>query len=222
MNDRKAELSLRQVLAETLVLRVLLANQIAVVVADLKVQAQHRRQFAVVFGVVAEQLHQADGQHEQAARLANGHLLVLQFRWAREIVTPVDLHALAAVQLEQLLSVHFGRLSPGSHTPIKLVHFNPSRPAIYCTYALMVQLLHLLQCQKASVVGRIDRAGDTVNGMSDRNTSAEQRVVLDVIDPALDTVVFGVNHPQNIHIIVALQDRCQNYCSSHFENDIAS
>lgn len=110
MYDRKTELSLGQILAEALVLRVLLADQIAVVVAYLKVQPQHGRQLAEVLLVVAEQLHQSNGQHKEAARLAHRHLFVLQFGGAREVVAPIDLHALAAMQLQQLFGVHLGGL----------------------------------------------------------------------------------------------------------------
>lgn len=43
--------------------------QVAVVVSDLEVQAEDAGQLAEVRLVVAEQLHQADRQHEQTARL---------------------------------------------------------------------------------------------------------------------------------------------------------
>lgn len=91
----------------------LFARQIAIVVANLKVQAEHRRQFAEILFVGAKQLHQSNGQHEQAARLADGHLLVLHLGGTRKVVAPIDLHALAAVQLEQLFRVHFGCLYAG-------------------------------------------------------------------------------------------------------------
>lgn len=106
MYHRKAKLALGQVLTVALVIRIVLRRQVAVVVPDLERQPQDGRQFGKVFLVVAEQLHQPDGQHEQAARLPDHHLLVLRLGRTDEIIPPVDLHALAAVQLQQLLRHH--------------------------------------------------------------------------------------------------------------------
>jgi len=132
MDYWEAELALCQILGKALVLRVLhreisfiinrflhtsphpsthlLQTQIAVIVAYLEVQAQNSRQLGVVLFVGAEQLHQADGQHEEAASLAHSHQLVIGLRGTCEAVAPVDLHALSTVQLQQLFRVHLGGL----------------------------------------------------------------------------------------------------------------
>lgn len=102
MNNRKRELSLGQVLAHALVSRVLLAEQILVVVGDLKDEPNDVDKWYAVDQAPRFGLHQLDAQPEQATRLVADHFEIVVLGRARESVAPKEIHTLPAVKIDEL------------------------------------------------------------------------------------------------------------------------
>lgn len=116
------------------------------------------KQATVPPDVAIEKPVRATNSMERFKRLTfDDHLLVLVFSGADVAVAPVDLHALAAVQLQQLLAKHLGGLG-------------------------VVERQTLLQAQKVDVVGGVDGAGHAVDGVRHRDAPSQNGVVLDVVD----------------------------------------
>jgi len=72
----------------------------------LEIEAEEADEVGEVLRGGGEELHEPHGEVEEAAGLAAGHEAVLGLRGAAVVVPPVDLHALAPVQLQHLLREH--------------------------------------------------------------------------------------------------------------------
>lgn len=152
VDDGERELALGQVLGEALVLRVLDVRQVLVVVLNLEHEPQHVNQRDAVDGggggrllavVRRLGLHQLDREPEQAPGLVAHHLQVVLLRRAGQRVPPEEVHALSAVEVEQLLDVYLRDLG-------------------------IVELLELLQGADVDVVGRVDSLRGTKNTVRHR------------------------------------------------------
>lgn len=157
VDDGEGEFALRQVLAHALVVAVFARRQVHVVVADLEdepddVDEGHAVDVCGRFG-----LHQLDAEAEQAAGLVAHHLEVVILRGASEGVSPEEVHALAAVQVEQLLSEQLDDV-------------------------LVAKLDELLQRGKIYVVRGIDGLGDAEDVVGDGKAAAQLGRILDVVD----------------------------------------
>lgn len=76
---------------------------------------------------------------------------------ARERVTPEEVHALSAVQVQQLFGVDVDGLRT-------------------------LQRAKLAQCHKVDVIGAVDGLRDAEDGMRDGHAAAQLRRILDVVD----------------------------------------
>ena len=103
-------------------------------------------------------LHEFDGQAEEAARLISDHAQILVLTWAGQGVAPEEVHALPAVQVQQLLGVDVDGLRA------------------------LAQRAQLAQCYKVDVVGAVDGLRDAEDGVRDGDAAAQVRGVLDVVD----------------------------------------
>jgi hypothetical protein len=102
-------------------------------------------------------LHEFDGESEQAARLVADHLEVVGFAGARQAVAPVQVHALAAVQVQQLLGEDVDELG-------------------------VVHAQQVLERFEVDVVGRVDGLGRAEDGVCDGDAAAQDGRVFDVVD----------------------------------------
>eukprot|EP00053_Salpingoeca_punica_P008876 m.79357 g.79357 ORF g.79357 m.79357 type:complete len:376 (+) comp14789_c0_seq2:118-1245(+) len=158
VDDGKGKLALGNVLTEALICRVLVRLQVGIVVADLEVQAQNVQQLGEAPLLVgAIQLHQAHCKCEQPSGLPHDHLLVLVLSRAGDRVTPVDVHALTAVQLNELggENLHGAWIAHGRHS---------------------------FETLEVHVVGAVDGLRNAIHAVGHRDAAAQLRVVLNVID----------------------------------------
>lgn len=156
VNDGEGELPLSEILAEALVVAVLMGVQVGVVIEDLKEESESVQDRFQILLPVGEQLHQADRQAEEAASFLQHHVAVLLLSGAGVGVPPVDVQALAAVQLQQLAGEDADSL-------------------------WVIQGQHLLQTQEVDVVGRVDDRGNAINAVGDREASPQLGTVFNVI-----------------------------------------
>lgn len=157
VNNRERELALGQVLAQPLIARVRRIRQIQVVVADLENQAHDVHQGDAVLTRRALSLHQFHRESEETACLVADHLEVFVLGWAGEGVAPEEIHALAAVEVEQFFDVD-----------------------VDCDG--VVELLDFLQGEEVDVVGRVDRLGGAEDIVGDGDAATEDGGVFDVVD----------------------------------------
>ena len=123
----------------------------------MEVEAQEPGELGEVLRAVREELHEPDREVEEAAGLPVDHLSVLGLGGAEEVVPPVYLHPLAAVQLQHLLREHgHGRG--------------------------VAQLQRLLQPDEHDVVGRVDHRWRAVDEVSAGLAPPQLGAVLDVVD----------------------------------------
>ncbi|EKG13735.1 hypothetical protein MPH_09201 [Macrophomina phaseolina MS6] len=163
MDDGERELPLGQVLAESFVFGVRIALKIEVVVSDLENVPQQidkgnvvaRRSPPISF---ARHLHQLDRQPEEAAGLVGHHGQIFFLGRADQRIPPVEIHALATVQIQQLLGEYLKR---------------PSVP----------QLGQFLLRQEVGIVGRVDRLRDAEDTVRHGQPATQFGRILDVIDP---------------------------------------
>ncbi|KAJ6440341.1 peroxisomal pex24-like protein [Purpureocillium lavendulum] len=146
-----------RVLAHALVLRVLLGGEVEIVVADLVDEADEVDEGHAVDVCGRLGLHELDAEAEEAARLVAHHLEVVVLGGAREGVAPVEVHALAAVEVDELL----GEDGDG---------------------ARVVQALELLEADVAHVVCRVDGLGHAKDVVGDGEAATQLRRVLNVVD----------------------------------------
>lgn len=147
MNNRIRELSLRQVLAQALIPRIRRIGKIQIVVADLKNETHDVDQGDAVLSCRAFGLHQFHGQSEQSARFVADHFEVFVFRGAGQGVAPEEVHALAAVEVEEFFDVD-----------------------VDCGGA--VELLDFLESEEVDVVGRVDCLGCAEDVVGDGDAAA--------------------------------------------------
>lgn len=157
VDDGEGEFALGQVLAHALVVAVLARRQVHVVVADLEDEADDVDEGHAVDVGGRLRLHQLDAEAEQAARLVAHHLEVVVLRGAGEGVSPEEVHALAAVQVEELLGEQLDD-------------------------ALVAELDELLQRGEVDVIRGIDGLGDAEDVVGDGEAAAQLGRVLDVVD----------------------------------------
>lgn len=178
----EGELALGQVLAETLVLAVLAGAQVGVIVPDLEKETHGVQQGFEVLLPLGKELHESHGQPEQPAGLLQHHAAVLLLRGTGVGVPPVDVQALAAVQLQQLAGENSHRF-------------------------WMIQSQDLLQAQEVDVVGGVDDGGDAVDAVGHREAPAQLGVVLNVVYQQTG-VVEHLRHPydhlSNKHTFMAI------------------
>ena len=127
------------------------------VVEDLEKQADGADERRAVDVDGALGLHELDGEAEQPARLVVDHLEVLGFGGAGEAVAPVELHALAAVEVEELLRVYGDEGRVGERD-------------------------ELVERAEVDVVCRVDGLRDAEDGVCDGDAAAEDGGVFDVVD----------------------------------------
>jgi hypothetical protein len=58
----------------------------------------------------AFRLHELDSESEESACFVAHHLEVVGFTWTRQAVTPVQIHALTSVEVEQLFCEYLNEL----------------------------------------------------------------------------------------------------------------
>lgn len=158
VDDGKRKLALGQVLAHALVVRVLARGEVHVVVADLEDEADEVDEGHAVEGRAARALglHELDAQAEEPARLVAHHFEVVVLGGAGEGVAPKEVHALPAVQVDELV----GKRGQD---------------------ALVVELEQLLQRDKVDVVGRVDGLRDAKDVVRHGEPPTQLRRVLHVV-----------------------------------------
>lgn len=105
MNNRKREFALRQILAKPLIPRIRRIREIQIVVADLENQAHDVDERNAVLARGGLGLHELYGESEEAAGFVADHFEVFVFGRAGEGVAPEEVHALAAVEVEEFFDV---------------------------------------------------------------------------------------------------------------------
>lgn len=180
MDDGEREFAFCKVFAKPLVLVVDLALEVQVVITNLEDKSQEVDEgnavtvviVVVSASVIAKRpnahhihfhlalcLHQFDGQPEQSTSLVTNHLKIILFAWTRQGISPIQIHALATVQLNQLLDedVDGGRATS--------------------------KLRNLLHREKINVVRAVDCLRNTKNVVGNWFTPPEIRAVLYIVNP---------------------------------------
>eukprot|EP00292_Cryptomonas_paramecium_P023115 CAMPEP_0113700440 /NCGR_PEP_ID=MMETSP0038_2-20120614/23959_1 /TAXON_ID=2898 /ORGANISM="Cryptomonas paramecium" /LENGTH=189 /DNA_ID=CAMNT_0000624099 /DNA_START=276 /DNA_END=845 /DNA_ORIENTATION=- /assembly_acc=CAM_ASM_000170 len=156
VDQEERVLALRQVLAVALVGVVRLRLQVEVVVQHLEVEAEVVDHGEEVELALAEALHDADGQAEEAPRLARDHVDVLLLGRADAVVPPVDVQALASVQFEHLRDEHLDG-------------------------ARISKVVDILQRLEIDVVGGVESLRDSIYKMGYRFASPKLGIIFNVI-----------------------------------------
>lgn len=102
VDDGEGEFALGQVFAHALVVAVFLGREVHIVVADLKDEADEVDEGHAVDAGLGLCLHELDAQTEEATGLVAHHLEVVLLGGAGEGVSPEEIHALAAVEVDEL------------------------------------------------------------------------------------------------------------------------
>ena len=149
----------------------------------LEVEAQHLSEVSKILLRLREKLHKSDRQVEQSPSLPVDHFFVFFLSGAGEVVPPVDLHPLASVELQHLLSEDSDSV-------------------------LVSELEDFLQPYEHHVGGAVDGAGLTVDqvgaGLASPQDGAvlyivyQQAGVVEHLDDFLDIpdLVLGNTQPQ--------------------------
>lgn len=159
MDNRERELALRQVLAKPLVFGICRIGEIQEIVTDLKNQPHHIHQTHAVARRLALRLHQFDREPEEPACLVAHHFQVLVLAGTGEGFAPEEVHALAAVEVEEFLDVDVDRGG-------------------------VVEFLGFLEGEEVDVVGGVDGLRSAEDIVRDGDSSSENGVVFDVVDSA--------------------------------------
>lgn len=101
--------------------------------------------------------HQFNRQSEQPARLVAYHFEVVVFRGTGQSISPEEIHALPAMQIEEFFGIDLN-----DHG--------------------IVESQKLLECAEVDVIGTVDRLRSAKDGVGHRNTAAQLGVVLDIIN----------------------------------------
>ena len=102
-------------------------------------------------------LHELHGEPEEPARLVADHFQVVVLRGAGQRVAPEQVHALSAVQVQQLLGVYLNGLRA-------------------------LQLLQLAQRAEVDVVGRVDGLRGAEDAVGHGDAATQHGGVFDVVD----------------------------------------
>jgi len=100
VHDRKTVLALREILTEGLVAMVVRRLQVEIIVEHLVHEAELIHERDVVALILTEGLHQTHGQAEEPPGLLCHHVDIFLLRRTQRVVAPVDVHALASVEVE--------------------------------------------------------------------------------------------------------------------------
>jgi hypothetical protein len=102
-------------------------------------------------------LHELNGESEEAARLVADHFEVVCFARACQAVAPVEVHALAAMEVEQFFCEDLNKFG-------------------------VVHKKQILQRLEVDVICRVNGLWGTEDGVRDGDTAAEDGRVFDVVD----------------------------------------
>lgn len=167
VNYREGEFPFGEVFGVAFVRGVGGGEQVEVVVADLEEEAEEGDEGGVVARVFTLRLHEFDGQAKQAAGFVADHFEVVVFGRAGERVAPEQVHALAAVQVAELVGVDF---DGGG----------------------VVEFCELGEGGEVDVVCGVDRLGGAEDAVGDGDAAAEEGGVFDVVDAGGGVVLEGV------------------------------